>query len=104
MKTLKNPEKPRCDMKKDYSSGESVTGLLRHPGIAFSDAPKKKTSLLKKRIAWLKEIMVERHDVPNVGHSKTNVMKETWGPSSPNRYFASNIVHTCSHNSFFFEK
>ena len=49
-------------MKKDYSSGESVTGLLRHPGIAFSDAPKKKkkTSLLKKRIAWLKEIMVEK--------------------------------------------
>ena len=87
-------------MKTDYSSGDSVTGLLRHPGITFPTL-RKKTPLLKKRITWLKEIMVEKHDVPNVGHSKTNVMKETWGQPKPNRYFAPNIVHTCSHNSFF---
>ena len=48
--------------------------------------------------------MVKKHDVPNVGHSKTNVMKETWGQPKPNRYFAPNIVHACSHNSFFENK
>ena len=42
MNTLQNQEKPRCDMKTDYSSGDSVTGLLRHPGITFPTLRKKK--------------------------------------------------------------